>query len=108
MTVKQFIKKANEFNLSILEKEVLNILEVADQNAEISNIDINELMEEHGAYAELVYYKDCYKFLQEEDITEYYDAIANGCNDLISITNYYLNENLAEAFQVMIGYVCRG
>lgn len=108
MKVKQFINKANEFNLTILEKEVLSILEIADQSAEIDSVDIDELMQTNAVYAELVYYKDCYKFFQEEDITEYDDAIANGCTDLLSIANYYLNANIAETFQIMIGYVCKG
>lgn len=106
MKVRQFLKETEKYNNSIIEKEIINILEdYADQEEDINNIDINNLIEENGAFPELIYYHDCWSFLQEEDITDFSEAIENGYNDITGIANYYLNANIVEAFENLKEYI---
>lgn len=106
MKVRQFLKEIEKYNNSILEKEIINILEdYADQEENINNIDINELIEENRAFPELIYYRDCWNFLQEEDITDFSEAIENGYNDITGIANYYLNAYIEDAFKNLKEYI---
>lgn len=106
MKVKQFLKEAKKYNNSIIEEQIINILEdYADKEEDINNIDINELIEENGAFPELIYYNDCWNFLQEENITDFEEAIAIGYKDIMSIATYYLNAYIGEAFEHLKNYV---
>lgn len=106
MKVKQFLKETEKYNNSIIEKEIINILEdYADPEEDINNIDINDLIQENGAFPELIYYRDCWNFLQEEDITNFEEAIAIGYKDITSIATYYLNAYIEDAFKLLKEYI---
>ena len=72
-----------------------NILSGMDEDEEINEWDMDDrISEEIDSY--MTYYSDAWDYLQDNGITDFSDAIANGCEDVTSIACYYALEEVRD------------
>lgn len=94
-------------------RELREILENADLSATAYDIvdavldNIGEDVDEYDLRDEVlneidsqfIYYDDAWNYLQEQDITDFTNAIREfGCTDLMGIASYYVLEEIEEQF----------
>ena len=74
-------------------QRVLDRYDEDDENIDESDV-YDYVYEEAGDY--FIYYSDAFDYLQDNSITDYDDAICEGCHDVCSIATYYLIEEVNE------------
>ncbi len=85
--------------LTLVDNEILlEILEMFDDDEDLSKDDLISATDEflYSDYEtfELVYYYEAFEYLQDQNITDFEEAIKFGnCTDIVDIANYYKYEN---------------
>ena len=62
---------------------------------DISECDVYDaVMEECDSY--FIYYSDAWDYLRDNNITDFFDAVNNGCDNICSIAYWYLQQEINE------------
>lgn len=84
---------------AVLEAVVGNMYE--DEN--IGEYDLEQrVYEEVSEY--FIYYSDAWNYLMDEYISDFADAMREGCTDVCAIASYYLREAVIEYMQNLIDF----
>lgn len=93
--LKELTNKESNFTRNIIEWLSDNIREEERLTFE----EIEQMIYED----EIIYYHDAINWLTEYFVTNFKDAIENGCTDLVSIANYYRTDMLITEWNALIG-----
>jgi hypothetical protein len=67
-----------------------NIIDEAEDGQDLSDLVPDEVDRA------CIYYKDCWKYLEEANITEWEEAFKEGYGDLVGVTTYFLQNEIYE------------